>query len=120
MKNTVSSFLLALVLAATALPAAAGQMLNGEEIRALLSGNTITGSMTEFGLYTEYYAPDGSIRSAHRKGTWKIEGDTACLTFGGNDAGCWNVGKDGDMLQWFRDGELLGSGTVEEGNPHVY
>ncbi len=108
---------LAFAAAMTAGTAWADTMLNGEEIRTTLSGNTVSGSMTEFGPYTEYYAPDGTVKSHGQSGTWKIEGDTVCFTFSGNDAGCWHVGKNGDMLQWFQDGELLGSGKVEEGNP---
>ncbi|MDA1071450.1 MAG: hypothetical protein O2825_08630 [Proteobacteria bacterium] len=118
MKAVLRNLALALSVALLGGPALSGQMLTGEELHTLLSGNTVSGTMTEFGPYTEYYAPDGTIRSAYHEGTWKIEGDTACLTFDGNDAGCWNVGQDGDMLQWFRDGELLGNGIVEKGNPN--
>jgi hypothetical protein len=109
---------LALACLLTAAGARSDQMLDGEQIRATLSGNTVSGTMTEFGPYTEFCAPDGAVRSEHQKGTWKIEGDTVCFTFDGNDAGCWHVGMNGDMLQWFQDGELLGSGKVEAGNPH--
>jgi len=118
MKAVLNALTLALAVLLSAGPGLADEMLSGEEIRTTLSGNTISGTMTEFGPYTEYYAPDGSIRSAYHTGTWKIDGDAACLTFDGNDAGCWHIGKDGDMLQWFQNGELLGNGTVEPGNPH--
>jgi hypothetical protein len=115
----IAMSVMALTFAATlaAGGACADEMLSGEQIRETLSGNTVSGSMTEFGPYTEYYAPDGTVKSHSQSGTWKIEDDSVCFTFSGNDAGCWHVGMDGDMLQWFQDGELLGSGKVEKGNP---
>jgi hypothetical protein len=94
--------------------------LSGEEISALVSGNTVEGSMMESGPYAEFYAADGAIKGAGYAGEWMIEGDTMCFSYDGESAGCWNVVMDDDMLNWVMDGQVAGDGMVMPGNTNDF
>ncbi|MGI1660954.1 hypothetical protein ACRDNQ_01835 [Palleronia sp. KMU-117] len=104
-----------------ALPIAAqAQTLStGAEITSALSGNTVQGSMSASGAYTEFYAADGSIKGAGYTGTWTIEGDAMCFDYGeGKD--CWNARIEGDAVTWVQDGVDGGTGTIVAGNPNNF
>lgn len=117
MRHAVLAGLLAAVLA---LPALAEQRLTGEEIRATVSGKTVEGTMTDTGRYAEFYDADGTIRGKDYTGAWSIEGDTMCFKYGDDPADCWEVGKAGDEVLWIKDGAVLGTGAVREGNPNQF
>jgi hypothetical protein len=55
-----------------------GKKLSGEEIQALLAGNTVKASD-----YVEFYDASGALRGAEKGGTyagsWRIEGDKVCI-----------------------------------------
>ena len=53
----------AALIALAVIPAAAADKLNGEQIRAALSGNTVQGTMEGSGAYAEFYSNDGMIRA---------------------------------------------------------
>lgn len=60
----------------------AQEALSGEEIRTLITGNTLQGSYTTHPLTMVFY-PDGLVRGAigltgSDSGTWEIENDTYC------------------------------------------
>lgn len=94
--------------------------LSGEEISALVSGNTVEGSMMASCPYAEFYAADGMIKGDGYGGEWMIEGDTMCFSYGGESAGCWNVMMDGETLHWVMDGEVAGDGMVKPGNTNNF
>lgn len=109
MLKTVFAFLF------LATPVLADTHASGEEIRAAVSGNTVQGSMTATGAYTEFYAADGTIKGADYAGTWTIEGDTMCFSYG-ETPDCWQAALSGDQVSWIKDGAVAGTGTIVSGN----
>ena len=103
-------------LLAVSTPAFAESMATGAEISAAISGNTVQGSMSDSGAYTEFYAADGSIKGKDYSGEWTVEGDTMCFCYG-DAPDCWNVRLKGDAVTWVQDGEDGGTGTIIAGNP---
>jgi hypothetical protein len=99
-------------------PAIAQDLATSDQIGAALSGNTVIGSMSASGAYTEYYAADGTIRSADYAGRWYIEGDTMCFAYGEDPATCWGVQLVGDQVSWLVDGAVEGVGKIVAGNPN--
>ena len=121
------AFLLSAALSALVLPlaASAGDALSGDQIRSLLSGNTVQGSMEATGVYTEFYAADGTIKGKDSTGkgyagAWTIDGDNMCFQYGSDPAACWQVAKEGDQIQWMSDGKVDGTGTIVMGNPNNF
>lgn len=84
-------------------------------------GNTITGR-EEGKLLTEFYAPDGSIKSMHGNelsaGQWALVGETVCVRYSGDPATeCYRVEVSGDSATFY---DKAGSGTryrILKGNP---
>jgi hypothetical protein len=107
-----------LLLASASAPAA--DKLNGEQIRAAVSGNTVQGTMEGTGAYSEFYSTDGMIKGDGYTGVWAIEGDAMCFQYGSDPKSCWEVVKDGDIIQWLKDGKIEGTGTVAPGNPNSF
>jgi hypothetical protein len=97
----------------------AQDLATGAEITAAISGNTVQGSMTASGAYTEFYAADGAIKGKDYSGTWSVEGDTMCFNYG-EAPDCWNVRIQGEAVTWVKDGVDGGTGTVVAGNPNAF
>jgi hypothetical protein len=110
---------LTLLLAALASPGLAQTLATGPEITAAISGNTVQGSMTASGAYTEFYAADGTIKGPDYAGTWTVDGDTMCFSYG-EAPDCWNVRIEGEAVTWVQDGVDGGTGTIVAGNPNNY
>lgn len=111
--------LTALALVAVSAPAFAETLATGAEITAAIGGNTVQGSMTASGAYTEFYAADGAIKGDGYSGNWSIEGDAMCFDYGeGKD--CWGVRIDGEAVTWVKDGTDGGTGTIVAGNPNNF
>jgi hypothetical protein len=110
------------VLAALAIsgPAAAADKLNGAQIQQAVAGNTVQGTMEGTGAYAEFYQPDGTIKGEGYTGVWTIEGDAMCFQYGSDPKICFDVAKDGDAIQWMKDGKVEGTGTLAPGNPLHY
>jgi hypothetical protein len=98
----------------------ASELLKSEALRATLSDNTIQGSMTKTGPYSEYYQPDGTIKGESYTGKWRVEGDNACFIYNQPPEDCWGMTRDGDHVEWMKDGQVLGTGTVHRGNVNKY
>jgi hypothetical protein len=99
--------------------AQAQDMAAGADITAAIAGNTVQGSMSASGAYTEFYAADGTIRGQGYTGTWTVEGDTMCFDYGqGKD--CWGVRIDGEAVTWVQNGADGGTGTILAGNPNNF
>jgi hypothetical protein len=116
-------FLLGVALATLSLlpvGANAADMLTGDQIRSLVSGNTVQGNMEASGAYTEFYAEDGTIKGKDYTGAWNIDGDNMCFQYGSDPVACWQVAKDGDQVQWIKEGKVDGTGTVVSGNPNNF
>jgi hypothetical protein len=109
------------ILALCLIPAAAGaqDLAAGADITAAIAGNTVQGSMSASGAYTEFYAADGAIKGQGYSGTWTVEGDAMCFDYGeGKD--CWGVRIDGDAVTWVQNGADGGTGTIVSGNPNNF
>ena len=112
----IASLSLALTLP---LAAQAQELATGPAIISALSGNTVQGSMSASGAYTEFYAADGTIRGQGYTGTWTVEGDAMCFDYGeGKD--CWNVRIDGEAVTWVQNGADGGTGSIVAGNPNNF
>jgi hypothetical protein len=101
------------------LAAQAQDLATGAQIAAAITGNTVQGSMSASGAYTEFYAADGTIRGQGYTGAWTVEGDAMCFDYGeGKD--CWNVRIAGDAVTWVQDGADGGTGTIVAGTPNSF
>ncbi|MGL5009336.1 MAG: hypothetical protein ACRC6I_05605 [Paracoccaceae bacterium] len=108
----------ALLLIALTSPALAQDLATADQIRASIIGNTVMGSMSASGAYTEFYATDGSIRAADYAGSWSLQGDTMCFSYGADPATCWSARISGDQVTWVVGGADEGTGTILPGNPN--
>jgi len=95
------------------------QMLSGAEIREVIAGNTVVGSMADGTEYAEFYAADGTVRGADYTGDWTIDGDRMCFDYPAGET-CYRVAVEGDTVSWMIDGEVKGTGTLREGNPKSF
>jgi hypothetical protein len=112
---------LAVLALAISLPLAAqaDELATGAQITAAIGGNTVQGSMSASGAYTEFYAADGTIKGKDYAGAWTVEGDAMCFDYGeGKD--CWGVRIDGTAVTWVQDGAEGGTGTIVAGNPNSF
>ena len=107
------------VLFAITTPALA-QIATGAEISAAISGNTVQGSMDASGVYTEFYADDGTVFGSDYKAVWTVEGDQMCWVYDGSPKDCWDAEIDGNQVQWIKDGTSQGTGTILPGNPNAF
>jgi hypothetical protein len=108
------------VLAVTTGAVSAADKLSGEQIRAIIAGNTVQGTMEGTGTYAEFYQRDGTVKGPGYTGLWAIEGDSICLQYGSDPKACWEAAKDGESIQWLRDGAVDGVGMVAPGNPNNF
>lgn len=111
---------LTLLLAMVALPVAAEEAASGDAIRAAISGNSVQGSMLASGGYSEFYAPDGTIKGADYSGKWSVAGNKMCFAYGDDPAQCWAVMINGTQVTWFSAGGDEGNGTIKPGNPNGF
>jgi hypothetical protein len=90
------------------------------EVRELISGNTVKGPK-----FSEYYAPDGSIRGREVEdtdeeylGTWHIDGDRLCVAFPSHDfKNCVSITREPDGTYDFADDGRHSQRTIIAGNP---
>jgi hypothetical protein len=128
-RRVASAGVLRVALAAIALVGLAGparaadaapKPSTGAQLRAVISGNTVTGSMDSSGRYTEFYAADGTVHGKDYRAKWTIEGDTMCWLYDGQPKDCWQAALRRDQVKWIKDGKVQGSGTVLKGNPEKF
>jgi hypothetical protein len=101
-------------------PALAQDAATADVIRSTLIGNTVQGAMADGEAYVEFYAADGTIKSADYTGTWTLEGDKMCFAYG-EAPECFSVGLNGDQVTWLDDAMAsAGTGTLLPGNPNNY
>jgi|AntRauTorcE11898_2_1112593.scaffolds.fasta_scaffold00145_17 hypothetical protein len=118
---TLHAALIAMAVMLVSVPALASgngdpHTLQGSEIRSLIAGNTVTGSMSSGQDYAEFYAQDGTIHGRDYTGEWSIEDDKMCFDYG-DGATCYEVAANDDAVTWVLGGESDGTGVVREGNP---
>ena len=101
--------------------ATASGFADADTIRERVIGNTVTGTMSPESAYTEFYAPDGTIRGPGYQARWTIEDDQMCFDYDESpQIDCYRVAIDGRALEWHRQGEVEGKGTLVEGNPNNF
>ena len=105
---------------AFAAPAYAQDFASAEAILEAISGNTVQGSMTASGAYTEFYEAGGQIKGNGYVGRWTIDGDKMCFSYGTDPATCWNVRLAGDQVSWVNGDVEEGTGTILQGNPNGF
>ena len=104
--------------------------LTGAELRALVSGHTVTGRHDTGMPYSEWHAPTGQVyghnnHQANEEACWDIRGDAVCYYYaGGANQGtfCWSfrrVSANGYRLRSLENG-VLASGIWEAGNRHGF
>lgn len=100
----------ALTAATLASPALA---VSQEELQEALVGNTYQGGMGG-GMYSSYFAEDGTYYDAETSGRYEITEDGVC--YPDTDYGCYQAEIDGTSLEWMKDGESEGEGEILSGD----
>jgi hypothetical protein len=126
-RATIAGLLAALLGAGSA--GAESEVLTAEEVRLLLSGNTLTGRYSNGQPYSEHHHPDGRVfghnnRKPVENGCWDLRGDLACYYYREDSARgpfCWSfrrLGGDAYRATYIgRDGwEIVA--LLQKGNPH--
>ena len=120
----------ALLLGAFGQASLAQEPLTGDEVRTLITGNTLQGSFMTNPLTMVFY-DDGVVRGSigmtgSDDGTWEIEGDTYCnewVTYFSGVRRCYQWIPDGDgyllkNVDSYRARNI--QGRIEEGKPKGY
>ena len=109
-----------LALAFCATPLLAGDAPTAQEIADAVSDHTYQGSMSAGGSgFSEYYAPDGTIRGADYTGTWRTEDGVMCFNYGQEDR-CFGITLDGPSMVMYKDDKIDGNGMLIKGNPQNF
>jgi len=98
-----------------------GGPLTGAEITELVSGNTVKGPK-----FSEYYAPDGSVRGREIEdedeeylGTWHVDGDRLCVAFPSHDyTNCVSINREKGSEYDFVGAERHSTRTIVAANPN--
>lgn len=109
---------IATVLALAASPALADGEMKGEDLAAAISGKTIQGNMKTSGDYTEYYAPDGTLKGKDYTGKWRVnDQNQICISYGTEATeNCWHGKVQDNNVTWMRDGREDGGGSISAGD----
>lgn len=120
----------ALLLGAFGQASLAQEPLTGDEVRTLITGNTLQGSFMTNPLTMVFY-DDGVVRGSigmtgSDDGTWEIEGDTYCnewVTYFSGVRRCYQWLRDGDgyllkNVDTYRARNI--QGRIEKGKPKGY
>lgn len=100
--------------------------LSGEELKAVLVGNTMTGRYKLLIKWAMHYQPNGTTSGkftflGRREGEWWQEEDVWCAAWPMMNNGQPNkyiAFQNGDYLKWFKiDGEEMANDLVVPGNP---
>ena len=102
--------------------------LTGDEVKAKLIGNTVTGFSVDSGVsFTVFYPAYGKILGEAGpwgmftdEGVWVIRDKLYCVTWESwsSEELCFSVYIDGDAISWVKPGgELLSTDTLIPGNP---
>jgi len=99
-------------------PAAGQDLATTDAIKTAIAGNTVQGSMTASGAYTEFYAADGVIKGKDYTGAWTVDADKMCFAYGTDPATCFGLRIAGDQVTWVGATADEGTGTILPGNPN--
>lgn len=124
----MAAILLGLLVAAGA---TAAERLNGEQIRRVFEGNTVSGLYTGTNLpFSEYHHPDGRASGHNRNVTnndacWTTTADAVCYYYGPQEkrrTHCFTIETSGDLyvIRSRPSGRINGLARIEKGDPHGY
>jgi hypothetical protein len=130
MRKPSALLCLCLVLSSSAIASDDRAVMGGEELRAMISDNTVTGRHDTGMPYSEWHAPDGRVlghnnHDANEEACWDIRGDAVCYYYAGGVARgtfCWTfrrIGERGFRLQSVESG-LGAAGLLQPGNPYNF
>lgn len=95
----------------------AGNPPTASEIKNAVSDHTYQGSMSAADSgFSEYYAPDGSIRANGYSGKWRVEDGTMCFQYGDSAERCFGVEVTGPSMIMIKGGKIDGNGMLIPGN----
>lgn len=97
----------------------AAEFASKQDIQNAMSDHTYQGGMLS-GAFTEYYAPDGTIKGDGYTGNWKATDNGMCFQYGTDPENCWDLKIEGAAVTLFKDGKVDGSGVVVKGNTNNY
>ena len=92
-----------------------------EEISKAVSDHSYQGSMSKAGsVFSEYYAPDGTIKAEGYAGKWRAEDGAMCFQYGDSPERCFAVTIDGPSMVMYKEGKIDGNGMLIPGNPNGF
>jgi hypothetical protein len=105
-------------------------LVKEENLRDLISDNTVTGRHDTGMAYSEWHAPDGRVYGhnnyvANEEACWDVRGDAICYYYAGGAARgtfCWTfrkISETGYRLQSVESG-LGAAGLLQGGNPYQF
>lgn len=117
------------LLGATA--AGAVERLNGEQIRRVFEGNTVSGLYTGTNLpFSEYHHPDGRASGHNRSvpnkdACWTTTADAVCYYYGPQEKRrtyCFTIETSGELyvIRSRPSSRINGLARIEKGDPHGY
>lgn len=99
----------------------AGEEPKAAEISAAVSDHSYQGSMSKAGsVFSEYYAPDGTIRADGYAGKWRTIDGAMCFQYGDSAERCFAVSIDGPSMVMYKEGKIDGNGMLIPGNPNGF
>ena len=106
------------VAAMMSVSAFAAERASGADIEAALKGKTLQGGTLK-STFSEYYAPDGTIKGKGYTGKWRVENNTGCMDYG-KGWKCWSAFIDAPSSIWYLNGKVDAVGISVDGNPNNY
>ncbi|MFG6667748.1 hypothetical protein ACGK9R_11620 [Halomonas sp. HNIBRBA4712] len=128
LSTPITAVTLALALGSTgaALAQTEGERLSGNEIRELIWGHQVAGTMAGDQAYSELYLPNGEIVGEGYSGQASIVDDTMCFDYGDGEPTCYGVRLDDEgQIEWIDEddsvagvGELGDAPSNADATPH--
>lgn len=71
-------------------------------------------------VFSEYYAPDGTIKAEGYTGKWRATDGAMCFQYGDTPERCFDVSIDGPSMVMYMEGKIDGNGMLIPGNPNGF
>jgi hypothetical protein len=115
----VGASVAAMILAAAAGgPAAAQELMDAASMEATFSGMSLTGIYDDGSMFSEIYAPDGTLSyvdaNGHLAGTWEVRDNTFCTFYEDGQSTCLTAEQVSDNCYVFAEPAGAGKGKGEQ------
>jgi hypothetical protein len=130
MMRAFAALFLAGLMSGQALASDERRNLVDAELRAMVSGHTVTGRHDNGMPYSEWHAPSGQVyghnnRAPNEQACWDIKDNAICYYYAGGAAQgtyCWSFRKVSDIGYRLRSREsgIEASGIWQAGNPYDF